>query len=80
MLKVIKMNLPKILIIFVVFALAASQIPDQFSWDNVNGTSFVPEVHSQNFPTPCNSGWAFSAVDTFNSRMKIRRKAASPDL
>lgn len=53
---------------------------DQFSWDNLNGTSFISTVHSQNMPASCNSGWAFSAVDVFNSRLKISRKAASPDL
>ncbi len=79
-LKVIKMNLPQMLMIIFVVALGVRGLPDQFSWDNVNGTSFVPETHSQNFPMPCNSGWAFSAADVFNSRMKIRRKAASPDL
>lgn len=57
-----------------------TQAPDSFSWDNVNGTSFISEVHSQNFPSACNSGWAFSAIDVFNSKMKIARKAASPDL
>jgi len=30
-------------------------------------------------PAPCSSGWALSAVDVFNSRMKIRRQGASPD-
>jgi hypothetical protein len=53
--------------------------PPSFTWDNVNGTSFVPEVHNQNIPYPCNSGWAFSTVDVFNSKMKIGRRAASPD-
>jgi hypothetical protein len=52
----------------------------EFSWANVNGTSFVPPTHNQNFPAPCSSGWALSAVDVFNSRMKIRRQGASPDL
>jgi hypothetical protein len=74
------MNLCKIALLIVLFTVAQSQAPDQFSWDSVNGTSYIPEVHNQNFPSPCNSGWAFSAVDVFNSRMKIKRKSASPDL
>lgn len=74
------MNSYKIFIIFASLTLIIAQVPDQFGWDNVNGTSFVPDVHSQNYPQPCRSGWAFSTVDVFNSRMKILRKAASPDL
>lgn len=54
--------------------------PSSYSWSDLNGTSFVPEVHNQNMPAPCSSGWAFSAIDVFNSRMKIRRQGASPDL
>jgi hypothetical protein len=67
------------LILILLFLCLTISAPPSFSWDNINGTSFVPEVHNQNLPYPCNSGWAFSTVDVFNSKMKIGRKAASPD-
>lgn len=70
--------------IFIILAIGLSTVtgtsPDQFSWDNYNNTSFLGTVSNQNFPNVCNSGWAFSAIDVLNSRMKIRRKAASPDI
>lgn len=72
------MNPKKLLLLFAIFLFASCQTPEPFSWDNVNGTSFITEVHSQNYPYPCNSGWAFAAIDVFNSRIKIKRKAASP--
>ena len=72
------MNPKKLLLIFAIFIFAYCQTPESFSKDNVNGTSFMTLVHNQNYPYPCNSGWAFAAVDVFNSRIKIRRKAASP--
>lgn len=74
------MNIYNIFLILASLTLIIAQVPDQFGWDNVNGTSFIFEVHSQNYPQPCKSGWAFSTVDLFNSRMKRLRKAASPDL
>jgi hypothetical protein len=66
-------TIPRIFLLVLLMGLALGA-PDSFSWDNVNETTFVPEVHSQNFPGVCNSGWAFSAVDVLNSRMKIKRK------
>ena len=54
--------------------------PSSFSWDNYNGTSFLLSVPNQNFPSACNSGWAFSTINVLNSRIKIKRRAASPDI
>lgn len=62
------------------FTLGSSFKIDNFSWDNYNGTSFVTDVRNQNFPAACNSGWALSAVDLINSRIKIDRNAQSPDV
>jgi hypothetical protein len=52
---------------------------DSFSWDSFDGPSYVPEVHNQNLPNPCNAGWVYSAVDVLNSRMKINQKSPSLD-
>ena len=37
-------------------------------------------VTNQNFPQVCNSGWAFATTNALNSRIKIARKAQSPDI
>lgn len=37
-------------------------IPDQFSWDNINGVTYLNSVKNQNFPYSCNSGWAFATI------------------
>ncbi len=54
--------------------------PQKFSWDDVNGTSYLGPVKSQNFPNFCNSGWAFSTIGMLESRIKSLRKASSPDI
>jgi hypothetical protein len=70
----------KLLILGLLMTIVWSQVPDQFSWDNVNGTSFITPAANQNFPSPCNSGWALSAIDVLNSRIKKFRNSASPDI
>lgn len=75
-----KFNMFFMLVSLSLLSLSACQTPDQFSWDNYNNINYLPEIHSQNYPQPCQSGWAFSAVDVLNSRLKIKRKAASPDI
>ena len=70
------------ILLFSVFALSSASLlaPTTFSWDNYNDTSFLLTVPNQNFPYACNSGWAFSTINLLNSRIKIKRKAASPDI
>lgn len=55
-------------------------VPDKFSWDDVNGMTYLSTVKNQNFPYSCNSGWAFSTIGMLESRIKRLRKAASPDI
>lgn len=73
-------NSVKLLTLILVLGLSYCQAPDQFSWDSLNGTSFITPASNQNFPSPCNSGWAFSAIDVLNSRIKKFRNSASPDI
>jgi len=54
--------------------------PDQFSWDNINGVSYLGPVKNQNFPYACNSGWAFSTIGMLESRIKNLRKASTPEI
>lgn len=57
-----------------------NDIPADFSWADVNGTSFMPPLRNQWFPAPCNSGWAMAATNVLNARIKIARKGAWPDV
>jgi cathepsin X len=54
--------------------------PTNFTWTNINDTTFVPTPKNQNFPKVCNSAWAFAAISVLNSRIKIQRKATWPDI
>lgn len=55
-------------------------LPDQFSWDNINGVTYLGPVKNQNFPYSCNSGWAFATISMLEARIKKLRKAAAPDI
>ena len=55
-------------------------LPINFSWANVNNRSYLTHIYNQNFPKPCNSGWAFATLNALNARIKIRRNATSPDV
>jgi hypothetical protein len=77
------------ILIFVFFTLlisfsnslsAVGDLPDNYSWDNINGVNFLGPVRNQNFPFNCNSGWAFSAIGVLEARIKKRRNASSPDI
>jgi hypothetical protein len=57
-----------------------SGLPSEFSWADINGSTFVPPVRNQWFPAPCNSGWAMAATNVLNSRIKIRRQGQWPDV
>jgi hypothetical protein len=61
-------------------ASSADPLPDDFSWADINGVSYLGPVKSQNFPHACNSGWAFSTIGMLESRIKRRRNASSPDI
>lgn len=69
-----------IFLLSVLLITISAQSGDRFSWDDFNGTSYMTDVRNQNFPYVCNSGWALSAIDSLNSRLKIARQAASPDI
>lgn len=70
----------RIFMIYILVITISAQSNDRFSWDDFNGTSFITDVRNQNFPNACNSGWALSSIDILNSRLKIARMAASPDI
>jgi hypothetical protein len=42
----------------------ATQLPASFSWDNVNGTSYLTKSLNQHLPQWCGSCWAHAAMSS----------------
>ena len=74
------MNLAGVLSICLICSLTSAHDVEDFSWQDVDGRSYIPEVKNQNFPSACNSGWALATVDMLNTKIKIFRNASSPDI
>lgn len=55
-------------------------MPDNWSWDNVNGTNFLTVIHNQHVPQYCGSCWAQASASALSDRIKIARNAAWPDI
>jgi len=48
-----------------------SNIPTNFSWNNINGNSLITPVRNQFQPNPCGSCWAIAATGALSDRYKI---------
>ena len=55
-------------------------LPEQFLWNDVNGTNYLTNVFNQHVPTYCGSCWAHAATSALSDRIKIARNAAWPDI
>lgn len=60
--------------------LVEEDIPDNFTWDNVNGKSYLTKNLNQHIPHYCGSCWAHGAVSSFQDRIKIARKGEGLDI
>merc|ERR1711935_1318608 len=60
--------------------LAPVELPDQFLWNDVNGTNYLTNLRNQPVPQYCGSCWAHAATSAMSDRIKIARKAAWPDI
>ena len=50
-----------------------SDLPDSFSWDNIDGQSYLTKNLNQHIPQYCGSCWAHSSLSSLADRIKIAR-------
>jgi len=55
-------------------------LPNNFSWNNISGLSYMTELRNQHLPQYCGSCWAFAATSALGDRIKIMRQNAWPEV
>lgn len=60
--------------------IAEKDLPDDFSWANVNGKSYLTKSLNQHIPQYCGSCWAHGALSSLSDRIKIARNASGDEI
>lgn len=60
--------------------LNAEDLPDSFTWANVDGVSYLTHSLNQHIPQYCGSCWAHGALSSLGDRIKIARKGQGDDI
>jgi len=58
----------------------SDSLPDDFTWQDIDGTSYVTHSLNQHLPQYCGSCWAHGAISAFADRIKIARKGQGEDI
>lgn len=60
--------------------LSDDEIPEEFTWQNVNGKCYLTHLLNQHVPQYCGSCWAHGALSALADRIKIARDAQGDDI
>lgn len=58
----------------------ADELPDSFSWADVDGVSYLTHSLNQHIPQYCGSCWAHGSLSSLGDRIKIARKGKGDDI